>query len=237
MEQESLQHQFNYFVTLTYSDMYLPNDKQIYKPDFQEFMKRLRAKHDYDYPDSKISYFACGEYGDTFGRCHFHAIIFADNPISDSDFSSTWRYGFVKVKPFCSNRAAYVVKYSQKSLWYDIPDDFQAPCSLCSKNLGKCYLTPSVYRYFKSTQHTECYTLNGTKIPLPRYYYDKLFTKAERKQISMRAEQERFRQQLLYEKKCGILSFRGTLAVSKQKWNNAYQNFLYKPINDFTVYE
>ena len=237
MEQESLRHEFNYFITLTYSNEFLPKDGQIYKPDFQEFMKRLRRNHEYVFKNARISYYACGEYGDTYGRCHFHAILFCNHPLSSADINIAWKYGFIDFKPFTSTRAAYVVKYSQKSLWYYLPDDVQAPCSLCSNNLGSCYLTPSVKRYYKSTQFTDCFTLNGTKLPLPRYYYDRIFTKVERKQISMRKELERFRQEMRDYEECGLWSIRGKLANSQQKWQNAYNNFLYKPINDFTLYE
>lgn len=86
-------HDSAYFVTLTYSDEYLNGDDQIgktrrYYPDpetgeakvalslqpsdLQLFWKRLRKR----FPDDNIRYYACGEYGDTTKRPHYHAIIF-----------------------------------------------------------------------------------------------------------------------------------------------------------------
>lgn len=58
------------FLTLTYDDRHLPKDGQLCKKDLQDFWKRLR-KAGY-----RFRYFACGEYGETNGRCHFHAICF-----------------------------------------------------------------------------------------------------------------------------------------------------------------
>lgn len=85
---ESLLHDENWFITLTY------NDEKIYIPDFmktsegkiyyndgswkgclrprdlQLFFKRLRTKI------GKFSYMACGEYGSEGERPHYHAILF-----------------------------------------------------------------------------------------------------------------------------------------------------------------
>lgn len=85
---ESLLHEQNYFITLTYDDEHLPmNDfcttkegkiyvKQdswtgtVQKRDLQLFFKRLRKRI------PKFSYLACGEYGSKNGRPHYHAILF-----------------------------------------------------------------------------------------------------------------------------------------------------------------
>lgn len=78
-------HKSAYFVTLTYNDYFVPisyyPDKEtgealpsftLRKRDFQLFMKRLRFK----FSDQKIRFFACGEYGPSTFRPHYHAIIF-----------------------------------------------------------------------------------------------------------------------------------------------------------------
>ena len=60
----------NCFITLTFNDEYvMPSlDKSI----FQKFMKRLRRM----FPDARIRYFMCGEYGDKLSRPHYHACLF-----------------------------------------------------------------------------------------------------------------------------------------------------------------
>ena len=87
----------NCFITLTYSDEYLPQNKSLDKRDFQLFMKRLRK----EFSSERIRYFHCGEYGrsckvcglsaklcrrvgcgsfvEGLGRPHYHALLFNFN--------------------------------------------------------------------------------------------------------------------------------------------------------------
>lgn len=63
-------HKENCFITLTYKET--PKGGTLKKTHLQKFFKRLRKSI---YP-KKISYYACGEYGDKFDRPHYHAVIF-----------------------------------------------------------------------------------------------------------------------------------------------------------------
>lgn len=78
-------HKSAYFVTLTYDDYHIPvshyPDKDtgealesftLCKRDLQLFLKRLRFK----FSDQNIRYFACGEYGPSTFRPHYHIILF-----------------------------------------------------------------------------------------------------------------------------------------------------------------
>lgn len=78
-------HKDAYFLTLTYSDDYVPvsyfadpstaeaqPSLTLRKRDFQLFMKRLRKRVS---PD-KIRFFGAGEYGDKTFRPHYHIIVF-----------------------------------------------------------------------------------------------------------------------------------------------------------------
>lgn len=84
---ESLYHESAYFITLTYCEEYLSyhivpsqdletgeymEKPTLCKSDWQGFMKRLREK----FPDRRLRFYACGEYGDQTDRPHMHAIIF-----------------------------------------------------------------------------------------------------------------------------------------------------------------
>ena len=80
---EASLHDRNCFITLTYNDKFLPKDRSLYYPHFQKFMKRLRKKF-----GDGIKFYMCGEYGDQFGRPHFHACIF-NHDFSDKVF---WKY-------------------------------------------------------------------------------------------------------------------------------------------------
>lgn len=68
---EASLHEENCFVTLTYNKQHLPADCSLRVREFQLFMKRLRKKY-----GNNIRYYACGEYGDTNGRPHYHACLF-----------------------------------------------------------------------------------------------------------------------------------------------------------------
>ena len=70
---ESTEYRNECFTTLTYSDDNLPENGSLVKRDLQLFFKRLRKALP---PSQKIRYFACGEYGDTYFRPHYHTILF-----------------------------------------------------------------------------------------------------------------------------------------------------------------
>lgn len=71
MHEASL-YERNCFITLTYNDEHLPKNRSLEYKDFQLFMKRFRKR----FPSTKIRFYMAGEYGETYGRPHFHACIF-----------------------------------------------------------------------------------------------------------------------------------------------------------------
>lgn len=98
---ESMMYDNNAFITLTYSDEHVGNNKLDYR-DFQLFAMRLRSHIRADirkrvgkqkwstfsketkkeiYNEFKISYFCTGEYGSKTKRQHWHAIIFNWRPL------------------------------------------------------------------------------------------------------------------------------------------------------------
>ena len=98
---EALQHECNYFVTLTYDDNHLPTNPYklcfddstglvthdghshpLVPRDLQLFIKRLRKHFEDKYGHIGIRFFACGEYGGKTGRPHYHIILF-NCPIPD----------------------------------------------------------------------------------------------------------------------------------------------------------
>jgi len=76
----------NCFISLTYSDDFLPPAGTLVKKDFQDFMKRLRKRI---FP-RKVRFFHCGEYGENYGRPHYHACLFG------YDFADKWQYKLSK---------------------------------------------------------------------------------------------------------------------------------------------
>ncbi|MCE3047900.1 hypothetical protein LW137_00305 [Helicobacter sp. faydin-H23] len=84
------------FVTLTYSNEFLPSPPSVSKRELQLFLKRLRKA----LGDKKIRYYACGEYGDTFLRPHYHLIIFGMGNTSEEVklIEKIWNKGLIYVR-------------------------------------------------------------------------------------------------------------------------------------------
>lgn len=120
MYHESLCHERNCFVTLTYSDENLPGDLKINRHDPQTFMKRLRH-----HSQTPIRYFLTGEYGDKTKRPHYHAILFGEDFLGGGEYISNglytnklleaiWQHGTVGISQFNMSTALYVSGYVAK---------------------------------------------------------------------------------------------------------------------------
>jgi len=123
---EAALHEDNCFITLTFAPEHYPPNGSLDKSHFQKFMKRLRKK----YPEKKIKYYMCGEYGDQNGRPHYHAILFNhDFPdrelysvrkgirLDTSDtLSKLWPFGFNTIGNVTFESAAYVARYVTKKI-------------------------------------------------------------------------------------------------------------------------
>lgn len=72
---ELMQWENSIFVTLTYSDEHLPENRSLNKRDVQLFLKRLKKKYKSS-KDNPIRQIYCGEYGEKTVRPHYHIIIF-----------------------------------------------------------------------------------------------------------------------------------------------------------------
>lgn len=75
------------------------------KSHYQNFLKRLRKNTGLN----DITYTLCGEYGKTYGRPHFHAILFTNGELSADDIRRAW-----SVALFKHNTKGWTYKTSQK---------------------------------------------------------------------------------------------------------------------------
>lgn len=119
----------NSFITLTYDDVHLPADGSLQLADFQCFMKRLRKS----VAPKRVRFYHCGEYGETFARPHYHALLFnhdfqdrrffskrGDCRVYTSDsLSKLWPFGFSVVGEVTFESAAYVARYVMKKVTGD----------------------------------------------------------------------------------------------------------------------
>lgn len=176
---ESMMHDRNCFLTLTYADENLPLFSHLDYRDFQLFMKRLR-KH----LDKPIRFFAAGEYGDVNLRPHFHALIFGEDFREGStlykkgfwehavlDF--TWRHGQVLAGDLTGASCSYVSQYAMKKLrgvdLEPLTGFVRSPKIAMSQGIGKSWFSK-----YSGDLKGDFAVLDSYEIPVPRYYRDRL---------------------------------------------------------------
>lgn len=179
------------FVTLTYDDNHLPYSSEqthidtatgeiitklarptLDKRDVQLFLKSLRKAHSKSHL-SRIRYYCVGEYGTRRQRPHYHLIMF--NLADVNLIQKCWAKGHTYAPPLKSGGIQYVLKYLSKP---KSPKHLNRvrEFSLVSQKLGLNYLTPAIVRYHHSTpDNAVCTTLSGHKIPVPKYFKEKLY--------------------------------------------------------------
>lgn len=140
---ECKEWKFNYFVTLTYEDQYLPikrcyNDETgeiitgftLDKKDLEKFNHDLRQYWIRKYNHQGIRYYECGEYGSQNLRPHYHCIIFnlpylddlkvyrktevGDILYTSETLSKIWKKGYVVIGEVTYESASYVARYVMK---------------------------------------------------------------------------------------------------------------------------
>lgn len=123
---ESLCHDDNSFITLTYAPENLPRGGTLVKEHLQKFFKRLR----HHIAPRRVRYYACGEYGSKLTRPHYHANLFGldfedkelfsqqpDYNIYTSEMlSDIWQLGFVTCGEFTLQTAMYTARYITKKV-------------------------------------------------------------------------------------------------------------------------
>jgi hypothetical protein len=177
------------FVTLTYDTEYVPitqnGFKNLSKHDVQKFFKRLRKIE-----QKKLKYFAVGEYGSKRMRPHYHIILYNANA---NNVHRAWALdgkmlGQIYIGNVSGASIGYTLKYMQKESKVPIHknDDRQKEFQLMSKGLGKSYLTDRMIKWHKSDLEKRMYVpiIDGRKIPMPRYYKDKIYKESEKNRIA-----------------------------------------------------
>ena len=191
LQQEQKESISAHFITLTYEDLNLSYSEDglpnLVKPDFQKFIKRLR-KNEAKAHKNKIKYYAVGEYGGNTKRPHYHAIIF--NVFNTDNIQLSWDLGHTQIDECNSKTIAYVTNYVMKQKKFHTSIDYrQREFSLMSKGLGLSYLTDKKKEYYKNHLNPYLVIEDGKKLPIPRYYKNKIFTEQELQIINQKSEQ------------------------------------------------
>lgn len=190
---EAQMHEHSCFVTLTYSDEALPDPPSVSRREFQLFIKRLRKSLGSD----RIRFFGCGEYGGQAGRPHYHAILFGIDFASDRipwkpspaglmeyrspRLEKAWGHGHCTLSDITPQTGGYVARYTMKKTAtnrerlnaqtgevYYVDEEFLA----MSRRPG---IGSTWFDKFKSELFPNDFCIiNGTKMPIPPYYWDKI---------------------------------------------------------------
>lgn len=207
--------QRNCFITLTYADQFLPKNGSLVYDDFQKFMKRLRFsfKGHQALPDGTrpIRFYMAGEYGENFGRPHFHACIFNFDFEDKAPWERTtsgeliyrskaleelWPFGYSSVGEVTFKSAAYVARYIMKKITgrgsaahYYVDHDEDGVISSRTPEFNKMSLKPGIGAFWFDKYSSDVFPrdsviINGKAVKPPRYY-DKLFDRLLRSGASV----------------------------------------------------
>lgn len=183
-------HDLNCFLTLTYSDAYLPGDRSLEPRSVQLWMKRLRKRI------GPVRFFLCGEYGERTSRPHYHALLFGWWPPDASYWKGTgtgklyrsalldetWGLGQVLVGALTFESAAYVARYSMKKEQgagltprREILDVETGEIITRAHEFGRMSRRPGLGREWLTRFYSDVFphgsvVVNGRESKTPRYY-------------------------------------------------------------------
>lgn len=220
------------FVTLTYSDKFLPRGRKtgeatLLKNHYQKFFKRLRRA------GYKFTYMIAGEYGEKLGRPHFHVIFFGedfkkgstvapvrqskDMPLYNSPvLSEKWGKGHVVVGDVSFASIQYVAGYITKKIngpgareHYGTrkPEFMQASLKT---PIGRRWIDKFMTDVFPRDE----FVFKGKVMRPPKYFYkvyakkfpEKALDLSVRREIFMESSKENFTPEALAAKEIILLS-------------------------------
>lgn len=185
---ESMMHDENSFLTLTFDEQHLPVDLSLNTRTMQLFWKKLRR-----FVEPKlVKHYTSGEYGDGTGsrliNPHYHAILFGydfsdkkywktqnGNRLYISDaLNSIWGLGYAVLGDVTFESAAYVARYTLKKVYGDDADQHYQG-RLPEKSWSSQGLAKSWFEKYGSDVYPsdEIILRSGRKL-VPPPYYDKL---------------------------------------------------------------
>ncbi|AXH78130.1 MAG: replication initiator protein [Microviridae sp.] len=182
---EAQLHDSNWFATLTYK----VDPRSLQHEDMQLFFKRLRKIQ-------PIRYFMCGEYGETYSRPHYHAILFGlqlndlkvysenhGNTLYESPMlTKVWGLGHINVGRVTVESANYVASYCTKKVTGDKATDHYERLELETGELyalkpeyAKMSLKPAIASQWLKKYGTDVFNhdhviVSGRAQRPPRYY-------------------------------------------------------------------
>lgn len=188
--EEELRSNVGYFTTLTIDPKSIKklevdtglkweeNPNEIATKALRLFLERARKD-----TTKSIRHWCVTELGEEGDRIHLHGIFFGQK--SAELVRKHWKYGFVFIGGFCNSRSInYMTKYMLK---VDVKHPMFKQIVLASKGIGSGYFDRLDFLWQKQNYKNitvATYTFrNGTKMAMPKYYKNKLFTDKEREKM------------------------------------------------------
>ena len=188
--EEELRSNYGYFITLTISPegikdlekktglKWKENPNEIATKGLRLFLERVRKD-----TGKSMRHWCVTELGEDNDRIHLHGIFFGQK--SAELIKKHWKYGFIFIGQYCNSRSInYMTKYMLK---VDVKHKEFKQIVLASPGIGNGYFDRLDWQWQKQNYRkieVPTYTFrNGTKMAMPKYYKDKLFTEQERNKM------------------------------------------------------
>jgi len=230
---EAEMHEKNCYLTLTYREDEISENKSLEKKEITLFWKRLRYELYKGEQGRAIRYFSAGEYGDKKGRPHYHAALFGCDFSEDKlawkqgakdilfvspTLDKAWGKGIATIQELNLDSALYIAKYVVKRLQgpYAVQYGGKEPeFALMSRNPGLA--NEWLMKYMDDVKAIDGVMIKPGKIARPGRYFDSIMgdmdknyidnVKLERKK-KIDPEQDTFRR----------LKAREKLKLHQMKW-------------------
>lgn len=228
---EAQMHTYNSVVTLTYDDDHLPSDRSLHHDHFQLFIRRLKKRlskevridgqpqrscasgilHSRHEQRAVVRYYVAGEYGESYKRPHYHAIlfgidfqnklIFKDKLWRSPELEQLWPHGYSSIMPLTWQTAAYVARYvikkqeSKTKTRYQVIDPDTGELITRKSEYTKMSRRPGIGANWLDKYQSDVYPrgkviVNGTAVNPPRYYDNKFKERDPEAFEQMKAERE-----------------------------------------------
>lgn len=147
-------------------------------------------------PKDKIKFYAAGEYGTERHRPHYHLIMFNT---SRRAIEMSWTLGGIDCRIATSGEIAYVMKYLDKQVTNEKVTMKEPEFSTMSEGIGENYIKKNKQWHKQNLDILYVTTSAGIRIPMPKFYREKMFTEEERaKQVILVSETlEEIKQELI----------------------------------------
>lgn len=192
---ENQMHADSCFLTLTYDDENLPIGGTLVKSHLSAFVKRLHNRL-LRSRGFGVRFYGCGEYGEQYGRPHYHVLIFGydfsdkkffqknsrgENLYVSNELRELWPQGHSSIGAVTFDSAAYVARYIMKKVTGDFAQDYYDVMTSDGEIVSRVPEFTNMSRrpgigmtwYKKFGSHAfkwDSVVINGKEVRPPRYY-------------------------------------------------------------------